>query len=89
MVGLIWTMAGKTNALVDFTDYFTEEAKIRHFPALRDIVFNALRVPGIIGLHGGLPPNESFPIESISLKLRDGSTIEVSDPAQVVARYTL
>ena len=40
----------------------------------------------VIGLHGGFPPASSFPFVKLTATLRDGSVIEVEDPAEVRER---
>ena len=40
----------------------------------------------VIGLHGGFPPASSFPFVKLTATLRDGSVIEVEDPAEVEKR---
>lgn len=39
--------------------------------------------PPVIGLHGGFPPASSFPFVKLTATLRDGSVVEVEDPAEV------
>jgi len=41
------------------------------FGQLRAIVQNCQGIPNLIGLHGGLPPDECYPITSISLQLQN------------------
>jgi kynurenine/2-aminoadipate aminotransferase len=36
-------------------------------------------------MHGGLPADSSFPFESFTCKLKNGTTLEISDPAKVAA----
>ena len=50
---------------------------------LSSLLFEFAGIPGIVGLHNGLPPAEAFPIESISLKLKSGRTVELDDAVEV------
>ena len=43
----------------------------------------AAEAASVIGLHGGFPPASSFPFVKLTATLRDGSVIEVEDPAEV------
>lgn len=43
----------------------------------------ASQTASVIGLHGGFPPASSFPFVKLTATLRDGSVIEVDDPAEV------
>lgn len=56
---------------------------------LSGLLFEFAGIPGIVGLHNGLPPSDAFPIESLSIKLKSGGTIELSDPveARLTPRY--
>jgi hypothetical protein len=74
---------GSGGAIQDYDNYCSEEGRSRGMPALRTLVTTFTGVPGIIGLHGGLPPATAFPFTEISIKLRDGSSFEINDPAKV------
>jgi hypothetical protein len=63
---------------------FSQEGRKRRMPALRSLITAFTGVPGVIGLHGGFPPADAFPFESISVKLRDGSSFEISEPSKVL-----
>lgn len=52
-------------------------------PSLRAIVNRFTGVPGVIGLHAGLPAAEAFPITSMSYTLRDGTQVSIDDPETV------
>ncbi|EIE19767.1 PLP-dependent transferase [Coccomyxa subellipsoidea C-169] len=58
---------------------------------LRKLVTAFAGVPGIIGLHGGLPPASAFPITELTYTLKDGQKIVVDDPAKLAAaqQYSL
>ena len=68
---------------VNFGELFSREACDRLMPGLRVLAtaFNGL--PGMIPLHGGLPPREAFPLSSMQLTLKDGTTIDINDPSEV------
>ena len=40
-------------------------------------------LPDMVPMHGGLPPATAFPIESMSLHLKDGTVVDIVDPALV------
>lgn len=50
---------------------------------LSSLLFEFAGIPGIVGLHNGLPPSDAFPVESLTIKLQDGAIIEIDDPAEV------
>lgn len=54
---------------------------------LRKLVTAFAGVPGIIGLHGGLPPASAFPITEMTFTLRDGQKVVVDDPAKVCTQH--
>ena len=70
-------------APVDWPGQFSGEALDRSLPSLRVIISQFQGVPGIIGLHGGLPAASAFPITSMSFTLRDGTTATIDDPVKV------
>lgn len=51
------------------------------FGVLKDIVSEVVTGEDVVGLHGGLPPPECFPISTISLTLADGQRVDV--PASI------
>ena len=71
-------------APVDWNDHFGEEGRARQLASLRVLLSAFTGVPGIIGLHGGLPPADAFPFTDMSFTLRDGTKKHISDPAQVL-----
>lgn len=72
-------------AAVDYTQHFGQEGHARKLASLRVLLSAFTGVPGIIGLHGGLPPADAFPFTEMSFTLRDGTKMQISDPAQVAA----
>ncbi len=70
-------------AAVDYTQHFGQEGHARKLASLRVLLSAFTGVPGIIGLHGGLPPADAFPFTEMSFTLRDGTKMQISDPAQV------
>ncbi len=71
-------------AAVDYTQHFGQEGHARKLASLRVLLSAFTGVPGIIGLHGGLPPPDAFPFTEMSFTLRDGTKMHISDPAQVM-----
>ncbi|KAJ3318931.1 hypothetical protein HDV06_006920 [Boothiomyces sp. JEL0866] len=63
---------------MDYTKFFSENSKLRKHSAIRAMQ-KYLSVPGMISLGGGLPNTQTFPFESISVKLKTGETIELKD----------
>ncbi|KAL3147261.1 hypothetical protein ABBQ32_002752 [Trebouxia sp. C0010 RCD-2024] len=70
---------------VDYSRHFGHEGQARQLASLRVLLSAFTGVPGIIGLHGGLPPADAFPFTEMSFTLRDGTKMEIKDPAQVAA----
>lgn len=70
---------------VDWASHFSREALARTLPTLRVIISQFQGMPGVIGLHGGLPAPSAFPITSLSFTLRDGTTATIDDPAKLDA----
>lgn len=68
---------------VDYSQHFGHEGQARQLASLRVLLSAFTGVPGIIGLHGGLPPADAFPFTEMSFTLRDGTKMEIKDPAQV------
>ena len=56
---------------------WSEEAKHLTFGTLKEVVSEVPKRDDTIALHGGLPPPESFPIQSISIKLYNGESIDI------------
>ena len=70
--------------LVDWQSHFGEEGRARQLASLRVLLSAFTGVPGIIGLHGGLPPADAFPFTDMSFTLRDGTKMHISNPTQVL-----
>ena len=70
---------------VDYASHFGDEGNARQLASLRVLLSAFTGVPGIIGLHGGLPPADAFPFTEMSFTLRDGTKLHITDPAQVPA----
>lgn len=75
---------GSSGVVEDIEGLFSEEGRKRRMPALRSLITSFAGVPGVIGLHGGFPPTDALPFESVSVKLRDGSSFEISEPSKVI-----
>ena len=74
-------------APVDYTQHFGQEGHARQLASLRVLLSAFTGVPGIIGLHGGLPPADAFPFTEMSFTLRDGTKLQITDPAQVMTEH--
>jgi len=68
---------------VKIEDHYSEEGKAWQMAGLRRLVTAFAGVPGIIALHGGLPPASAFPITEVTFTLTDGRKIVVDDPTKV------
>ncbi len=68
---------------VQYEDHLGAEGRAWQMAGLRKLVTAFAGVPGIIGLHGGLPPASAFPITELTYTLKDGQKIVVDDPAKV------
>jgi kynurenine/2-aminoadipate aminotransferase len=71
----------------NIADHLSAEGRARQMAGLRKLVTAFAGVPGIIGLHGGLPPASAFPITEMSFTLRDGQKITVDDPVKVCTQW--
>lgn len=69
--------------MANLEDRLSFEGRARQMAGLRKLVTAFAEVPGIIKLHGGLPPASSFPITEMSFTLRDGRKYTVDDPVKV------
>lgn len=69
--------------IVDVESMLSKEGKARQMAGLRKVVTAFAGVPGIIGLHGGLPPATAFPIKGVTLTLEDGHKVEIDNPIKV------
>ena len=76
-------------AVVDYLQHFGDEGHARQLASLRVLLSAFTGVPGIIGLHGGLPPADAFPFTEMSFTLRDGTKMHITDPAQVTTGQLL
>ena len=75
--------AMQTPAPVDFDAIFSKEAQEREMPKLRQLATAFNGIPGLIPLHGGLPPASAFPLTGLQLTMKDGTTIDIRDPQEV------
>lgn len=70
---------------MDWDAHFSPEGHARDQPTLRKIAMRYAGIPGVIGLHGGFPSADSFPVMSMQFKLRDGTCVTIDDPAKMAA----
>ena len=68
---------------VDHAALFSKEGASRRLAGLREIVAAHAGKPGVVGLHGGFPPPDAFPFVRLTATLKDGTVVDVSDPAKV------
>ncbi len=69
-------------AAVNWDEHLSAEGVAREPPTLRIIASRYTGIPGVIGLHGGFPAAEAFPITQLSYTLRDGTSVSIDDPAK-------
>lgn len=62
----------------DMLRLLSTEGRRRTSGSLRDMVSQFSGVEGLVGLHGGLPPEHSFPLTSLQFGLEDGTTVQLS-----------
>ena len=74
---------GEEVCTADVESMLSTEGRARQMAGLRKVVTAFAGVPGIIGLHGGLPPATAFPIKGVTLTLEDGNKVEIDDPIKV------
>ena len=72
--------------VADVDSMLSKEGRARQMAGLRKVVTAFAGVPGIIGLHGGLPPATAFPIKGVTLTLENGHKVEIGDPVKVRIR---
>lgn len=77
--------AADAGATVNWGEHLSAEGAAREQPTLRIIASRYTGIPGVIGLHGGFPAAEAFPITQLSYTLRDGTSVSIDDPAKVGA----
>ena len=68
---------------VNWSQHLSEEGSLRQLASLRVLLSTFSGIPGVVGLHGGLPAADAFPFTEMSFTLRDGSKVVVNDPVQV------
>lgn len=64
-------------------NYLSLEGKARQQGTLRSMAGQFAGVPGLISLAGGFPPPHLFPYADITLRLHDGTTIDINQPADM------
>ena len=74
---------GEEDTVADVESMLSKEGRARQMAGLRKVVTAFAGVPGIIGLHGGLPPATAFPIKGVTLTLEDGHKVEMDNPVKV------
>jgi len=64
--------------ILDYSRFYSEFAK-HTAPSVIRKYYKYLSIPGMISLAGGLPNGETFPYQNMTMKLKDGSTLEVTE----------
>lgn len=70
--------AGEVLSAEELEAALSDEARRRTFGSLRSLVSAYQGAPGVIGLHGGLPPETCFPLAGLSFTLADGRAVALS-----------
>jgi hypothetical protein len=68
---------------IDYASLFSEEGARRRLAGLREIVAAHAGKAGVVGLHGGFPPPDAFPFVRLTATLKDGTVLDIGDPAKV------
>uniref|UniRef100_A0A383VSP6 Aminotransferase class I/classII large domain-containing protein n=1 Tax=Tetradesmus obliquus TaxID=3088 RepID=A0A383VSP6_TETOB len=89
---------GDSSKFVDWEQRWSREARRKQMPTLQSIVSKYQGAPGIIGMHGGLPPADAFPFSAFKCSLQSSSndaaaaaaaaaagSLSISDPPLVSA----
>ncbi|KAI9001792.1 pyridoxal phosphate-dependent transferase [Hyaloraphidium curvatum] len=77
------TEAAKPQPISSYARYITARSAARQPSAIRALQ-PFLSIPGMISLGGGMPNPAMFPFESMSVKLKDGTVLDV--PAEEMAK---
>lgn len=56
---------------------WSDQGKRLTYGTLKEVICGATSGPNTVPLHGGLPPDEGLPIQSMTLKLYNGESIEI------------
>jgi len=58
--------------------HLSKEASARTLSSLSKFIFSFSGIPGMVGLHGGLPPPSIFPFKAMKVQLEDGTWLDMS-----------
>ncbi|KAF6254738.1 pyridoxal phosphate-dependent transferase [Scenedesmus sp. NREL 46B-D3] len=78
-------------APVNWEDRWSTEAQLKQLPSLHGIVSKFSTMPGVIGMHGGLPPSDSFPFSYFNAGISAAghgptdSELQIAEPQLVAA----
>ena len=75
-------MAPSQTQPIDVERFLTREGQDLSYGQLRKLLVDFTSIPGVIGLHGGLPPGDAFPLASLSYTTVEGDKVSLDD-AQV------
>jgi len=56
---------------------WSDQGKRLTYGTLKEVICGATSGPNTVPLHGGLPPDEGLPIQSMTLKLYNGDSVEI------------
>lgn len=59
--------------------HLSKEASARTLSSLSKFIFEFSGIPGMVGLHGGLPPPSIFPFKGMKVQLEDGTWLDMCD----------
>jgi len=62
----------------DIDHHLSQEASARTLSSLSKFIFSFSGIPGMVGLHGGLPPPSIFPFKAMKVQLEDGTWLDLS-----------
>ncbi|KAL6781009.1 hypothetical protein ACKKBG_A09385 [Auxenochlorella protothecoides x Auxenochlorella symbiontica] len=72
----------------DYESLYSQVGKACQPGILRTLVAEFSNVPGVVSMAGGLPPPDVFPIAEMSVRLHDGTVVDVPDLG-VAQQYNL
>lgn len=67
----------------DIESHLSREAKTRTLSTLSKFIFGFSGIPGMVSLHGGLPPPSIFPFKSLKMELKDGQMLDIPAGSKV------
>ncbi|KAF2072486.1 hypothetical protein CYY_006195 [Polysphondylium violaceum] len=64
------------NQIKDYSTFISKRGSLKKPSPIREII-QLVNLPGMISLGGGLPNNSTFPFKSLTVELKDGTSLEL------------